>query len=514
MGLLGLLLWRPVPAAAQGSEVDVYVAQAILAYEAQKYDDALRILREALALEPNHVEALYYFGLVRIAQQKFGEAVEPLEKARAKAPDDLSILYQLGVTYFSLQQYDKAEPLLTEVFKQRPQTENVGYYVGFMRYRGKDYQGAVQAFAAGASTDPDIQQLTRFYAGLALAVLGMPERAASELEEASRVRTVSPLTGPADRLRDTLITARERERRFRGEIRLGAYYDTNVPINPLASTDPTAQSLRSRKANNPGELAAAHLEYSWLRTGPWEATAGYSFFQTINNDISNFNVQNHLFSGAGFYRGLVAAMPFQLGAQYAYDFMDLRGRRFLNRQTATVFATLVENAGNLTTLQGRLQIKDFSNTFLITGIQDENRDATNWMAGFTHIFRFAADKHLVRIGYQYDQDNAEGQDWTYRGHRGLAGAQYTLPWGDTRLKYDFDFHYRRYPHPNVVFPISAPNTVKQEVYEQNHVFRIEKPLPYDLTLAADFQATISRANIPVIFNYNRYISTLSLSWSF
>ncbi len=301
---------------------------------------------------------------------------------------------------------------------------------------------------------------------------------------------------------------------MRGEVRFGVYYDTNVPINPLTSNDPLAQSLRSRKANNPGELAAVHLEYSWLRNGPWEATAGYTFFQTINNDISAFNVQNHLGSVSAFYRGLFAAMPFQVGVQYSYDILDLRNRRFLDRQTGTVFTTLVENAGNLTTVQGRVQIKDFSNTFLITGIPDENRDANNWMAGVTHIFRFAADKHLIRIGYQYDTDDAQGPNWAYWGHRGLAGAQYTLPWGDTSLKYDFDFHYRRYPHPNSLFPSTAPNTVKQEVKEQNHVFRVEKPLPYNLTLAADFQASISRANIPDIFNYNRYIWTLSLSWSF
>jgi hypothetical protein len=33
-------------------------------------------------------------------------------------------------------------------------------------------------------------------------------------------------------------------------------------------------------------------------------------------------------------------------------------------------------------------------------------------------------------------------------------------------------------------------------------------------VAADFMATISRANLPFIFEYNRYVSTLSVSWGF
>ena len=179
-------------------------------------------------------------------------------------------------------------------------------------------------------------------------------------------------------------------------------------------------------------------------------------------------------------------------------------------------ATLVDSAGHLTQIQGRVQVKDFSDIFLIGAgnIPAENRDATNWMAGISHLFRFQADKHLIQLGYQWDTDDAEGPNWAYHGHRFLVGSQYTLPWQDLRLKYNFDLHLRRYPALNSSFPVTAPNTVRQNVVEQNHVARVEYPLPLNLTLAGDFQATISRANLPVLFNYNRYIFTGSLSWAF
>ncbi len=84
-------------AAAQGSEADVFVAQAVLAYEDKRYEEALLRLREALDLDPENIDALYYTGLVLLAQQKRWTAVESLEKARGKAPDDLLILFHLGV---------------------------------------------------------------------------------------------------------------------------------------------------------------------------------------------------------------------------------------------------------------------------------------------------------------------------------------------------------------------------------------------------------------------------------
>lgn len=505
-----LLAWGAGPAAQQ-SEADVFVADAGLAYEEKRYPDALGLLREALELDPDNVDALYYTGLVQIALKQTDAAVEALEKARAKAPTDLSILFQLGVAHFTQERYDKAEPLLTQVFNERPRTDGVGYYVGFMRYRRKDYQGALRAFTAGSSSDPNIQQLTRFYAGLALAVLGLPERAAAEVEEALKLQPASPLTGPAERLRGTILAARERERRLRAEARLGFLYDTNVAVNPEPSHDPTAENLRLRGRKTPGELGALRLEYSWLRTGPWEATATYSFFQTLNNDLPSFNVQNHLGALGGFYRGTAGAMPFQLGAQYAYDYLTLDDDEFVQRNTAALFGSVVENPGNLTTVQGRLQLKEFSNDSNIA--RPEVRDAKNWMGGVSHTFRFEADKHLVRIGYQFDVEDANGRNFKYLGHRALAGAQYTLPWGETRLKYDFDVHHRNYRHAHSELPERAPNRVERADTEQTHVMRIEKPLPYSLTLSAEYQASISRSSVPV-FSFNRNVYSLILSWQY
>ncbi len=166
---------------AQQSEADVYVAQAILAYDDKRYEEALSLLNEALKLDPGNIQALYYTGLVHLAQKDPVLAMKSLELARAKSPDDLIIRFQLGVAYFTLEQYDDAQPLLESVFKAQPKLENLGYYVGFMRYRQRDYEGALKAFQTGASTDPTMQQLTKFYAGLALGVLGLPERAIVEV---------------------------------------------------------------------------------------------------------------------------------------------------------------------------------------------------------------------------------------------------------------------------------------------------------------------------------------------
>jgi tetratricopeptide (TPR) repeat protein len=514
------------PAVAQQSEADVFVAQAILAYDARKYDEALALLKDALALDPKNVEALYYSGLVLMAQQKSEQAVEVLEKARALAPRDLSILFLLGVAYFALERYDQAESPLTQVFNERPQTEGIGYYVGLIRYRKKDYQGALKAFRAETSKNPNIQQLVRFYSGLTLAILGLPEQAVAEVDAALRLQTGSALTGPAERIRDSLASARDSERRFHADVRVGFLYDSNVAVVPQPSHDPTAESLRRRKHATTGEIAALRLEYAWLRTGPWESSVTYSFFQTYNNALPDFNVQNHLVAGALSYRAAIGSMPFQVGTQYSWDYLSLGNDDFLQRHTATIFGTLVENQGNLTTVLGRFQNKDF---YASAGqLLDEDRDARNWMVGLTHVFRFAQDKHYIRVGYQFDYEKADGRNFSYAGNRFLAGGQYTLPWGSTRLKYDFDLHQRHYLHANTLLPVVNPSTREREDFEQNHVVRVEQVLaanigpasigcasnaPCPLTLAAEYQRTVADSNLAV-YGYNRNVWSLTLSWQY
>src|SRR5213593_3003828 len=251
----------------QTTEADVYVAQAVLDLDEKRYDAALENLRRALELEPDHVEALYFTGAVYAAQKRPDLAAPYLERARTKSPRDPSIAYQLGLVYFAQQQYEKAQPLLEEAFKANPDLDNLGYYVGFLRYRNKDYRGALAALRQGRSSDPEIQQLTRFYTGLALGVLGLPGQAAAEVEQAIRLAPGSQLTGPAERLRDTIVASKDKDRRFSFEARIGLTWDDNVDVRPVEDTsapiEPLVAEIRRHKHESWGELFGLNASYVW-----------------------------------------------------------------------------------------------------------------------------------------------------------------------------------------------------------------------------------------------------------
>ncbi|MDD5559072.1 tetratricopeptide repeat protein [Candidatus Methylomirabilis sp.] len=512
--LFAILLSRMVSDAwaEEPAEAIVYTDRAIIAYEERRYADALEELWEALRLDPDNVEALYYQGLVSIALDRSDDAQDALEKARALDPTDVDVAFQLGVFLFNQQQYEKADPLFREVLRAQPQYPNLGYYLGVIEYRQQHYQEALGFLRANVPSDATFNQLARFYIGLAMSASGSLAEARAEVEEIIRIQPLSPLVTSAQRFRELLEPTYKGARRFEGELRLGYFYDDNVAVVPSASADIVAQDLRARKHRSDGELGSLRLAYTWLQTADWEATASYTFSQTWNNHLSNFNIQSHTGSIGGTYRNTVNRMPFFAGIEVADAFVSLDNptHKFVNVVSAQPFFSLAENFSHLTSLFVRFQHKDFDDQ----GIPPEEvRDARNYMAGFTHTIRFAEDRHFIRLGYQFDVDDAEGRNWSYQGHRALVGAQYTISEWGVRLRYDFDLHWRFYWHPNSLLPVDRPNTVRRRDFEPRHLVSVAKDLPYNMVVLVDFLLDDNNSRLDA-FNYDRQVVSVSLAWRF
>ena len=276
----------------------------MIAYDEKRYEDALHLLSRSSKLNPHDPRSLYYLGLTQLALKNSTEAVTALEAARQLQPSDTTIGYQLGIAYFTAGQYDDATPLLEQAYQADPSSENLGYYVGLGRYRQKKYEQAVEAFNTTKTTDPNLQQLTTFYRGLALGVLGLSDEASAELRQLEQTDAGLPFSGPALQIQQAIAARRkiDEAKRLTLQISVGGFYNDNVAVNPSDDTTPDPatnallRDLRSRKTTAPGFLGSLVGNYAFYRDGPFEATVNYAFLQTLNlnDDLDDFNIQSHL----------------------------------------------------------------------------------------------------------------------------------------------------------------------------------------------------------------------------
>jgi hypothetical protein len=204
-------------------------------------------------------------------------------------------------------------------------------------------------------------------------------------------------------------------------------------------------------------------------------------------------------------------LAYVLGLQGTYDFITLGNRRFTERVIVNPYWTIVENPNNLTTIQYRLQVKNFMRDNDLAN--REVRDAVNNMIGPLHYVLFEDGKHYVKLGYQYDFEGAEGENWTYWGNRLLFGFQYTLPWWEIRFRYDLDRHWRYHRFKHSQLPTSATGTVHRLDRESTHLVGLAMDFWTDFTVAMEYLYGKTRTNI-ASFDYDRHVVTTSVTWRF
>jgi tetratricopeptide (TPR) repeat protein len=535
LATIGLVPLSSRAAETQQAESEVLVAQGVVAYDEHRYEDALRLLSRSRELNPRDSRGLYYLGLTQLALKNPSEAISALEAARQLQPTDPAIGYQLGVAYFTAERYDDATPLLEQAYKTDPSSENLGYYVGLGRYRQRDYKQAIDAFNATKTSDPNVQQLTRFYRGLALGVLGLSEQASAELRQLEATGTTLPFTGQALQIQQALAAGRkvDETKRLRLQVSVGGFYSDNVAINPRnpgttpdAATNDLLRSLTSRSTTSPGILGSLIADYSFYRNGPLEATVNYAFLQTVNlNDgLNTFNIQSHLPGISGFYRGTVAEIPFQIAAQYTYNYIFLKDAGFTSTHSPTLTASIVPpsftlpmvgTVGNLTSVITRWQKKDFYRepVALDPRFTSEQRDAYNIMFGFVHAFRFAQDKHIVRFGYQYDDETAAGTAFSYKGYRGQAGLQSALPIAGLIFRYDYDIHFRDYKNTQTIFRDFSGQLSPREDTQQTHSAQLVYPISDHWSITAQYQRVLNKSSVP-LYDYVQNVYTGLLTWTY
>jgi len=300
-------------------------------------------------------------------------------------------------------------------------------------------------------------------------------------------------------------------------VRAGAFYDDNAPAAPdQRPNDPEVAALRNGKQRTTGELFSLTLEYDWLRDERWLGTAGFSFLGTHNNALPSFDIQD--FSGAlRLGRSFtISDVILQAGVGYVYDYLVLDHDEFVQRHAVSTYLAVAESARHLTSVQARLEVKEYSEIRPLPVA--EFQDAVNYLVGVTHFVRFDRDRHFLKAGYQFDYDATRGSNSAYHGHRFLAGAQYTLPWRDIRLAYDFDLHYRDYLHAHTLRPVAREGSRERSDLEYTQTARVEVPLPWftrdqAFFVTGEYTGKIADSNLRD-FSYPRNYATIYFTWQY
>ncbi len=284
----------------------------------------------------------------------------------------------------------------------------------------------------------------------------------------------------------TATQAAENDSRFGLGIEIGAEYDDNITVDDQdLSTNQGDESL----------LLDADLSYKAIDDGDSEVELGYSFHQSLHEELSDFDLQIHGLSlGAKTDLGNTT-----LGGNYRYTHILLGGDQFLDLHTVRPYLGF--------SLSKELYLNVFYEFEKRNFDTNQDRDADQHTGGFVGYY-FFAPKSFVSGGYKIVREKADGPQYSYWAHYFDAGLK--IPFDMNVIKPIFRAHYRYY---NKNFSNITPS-IGEERSDKRHKITtsIEAPVIGDVTAKIQYEYTDSNSNLPSV-DYSENVISLVLGWS-
>ena len=320
----------------------------------------------------------------------------------------------LGVSALEINDYRVADDEFKAALKEHPDDHTATLYLGIAQSRSGNKQAGTSLKKALAMNPKNPR------AHLELGILYYNQSSFGEARDHfNAAKKLAPQTELSDMAENYL---RAMDQGVSGKpwsllISFGTQYDSNVAIIPDDRTLPLGVSDKS------DWRAVLYLKgkYTFVSSRDLEGSAGYSLYQSLHSNLSDFNVTQHLFDLKASY----ALTPsLKLSGTYAFEYVYLGGDGYDYAHSISPSLTLSEGNGFSTILEYRYQYSHFMNTDLFS--TNSFRTGSNNMAGITQVIPLKTSL-AAKVGYAHDENAAAKEFWDYSGDKFFAGLTFTLP---------------------------------------------------------------------------------------
>lgn len=141
-------------AQADNTEAQKKFKDGVDLFDAGKYEDAIKMFKEAQKLDPQSSAPQYEIALTYSVMKKYEDAIEILEKIKNKPDAEDSYWSLLGSCYDLDGDRDKAFEVYNAGIKKFPKSGRIYYELGATSYMDDNLEAALNYFEKGIEADP------------------------------------------------------------------------------------------------------------------------------------------------------------------------------------------------------------------------------------------------------------------------------------------------------------------------------------------------------------------------
>lgn len=398
--------------AGANEESERLYSRGLIDLNSGSYDEAIVLFDRALAADEGDVYARYYRGVARGKTGNYAAAAADLEAVLRAAPDLTRAHLELGIVYLEQGRYADAVAHLERARGDAALKARATYFLGVAEYRQEKYDAARRHLSEAGGLDDDLAMGANYYVGLIAYRSGEREEAIEKLGAVVRSGGTTEMAQEAQRLLDELRGRRTKPWQVYGLA--GFEYDTNVVLAPA---DQVVKGQLGLGKQNDGRavLSVGGVYVPW-ESEDMQLSVGYEFYQTLQFDLTDFNLQDHRpsvqFAGTTDW--------FQYGFFGRYDFYMLGGDSFLSQGTMSPFLFVPEEGFGRSEIFYRAQGADF-----LEAPYEGVLDGWTHGPGLRQFFYLDGPERAVFIGWRFSEflaDEDAGNPYEYDANDVSVGA--------------------------------------------------------------------------------------------
>lgn len=501
-------------------------ARAVIALNAGQMPQALSLLDQAVEADPADADVRYQRGVVRARSGDTTGAIADLERALELRPRFPTAALELGIALVDAGRVEKAELPLMQAQQVPALDAQASFYLALAELRLGRLEQAEANLARARQGDPSLATATQYYEGVVAYRRRDYDAAEQAFAAVQRDKPGSAMAREAAQYVEVISASRASDYSAFGTVAFE--YDSNVTLGPNQTVPGSVSGEGDGRA-----VLNAGGRWTPLRLGGASLSLGYEFFQSLQFDLTDFNLTDNRPSLQLQYDfDWVAA-----GVLGRYDYYLLDGQSYLSEFTAMPWVTIFEDGFGRTELYTRIQPRDF---------KQRSYEVLNGIYSFGGLRQFFDLGHASRqlwLGYQLGFSAPEGTDnaqlqyerdqYQYGSQAGEIGVRLPLPFEIlTQAIYRYEFQNyapasgcvpsridgpeplqcRSTPGPPPMPPANFSGLERRQDNDHRVIISFERSLPEiweRLSVAASYFGTFNDSN-KAVFTYDRNIGSLAL----
>jgi tetratricopeptide (TPR) repeat protein len=491
-----LFLVLTVPALCWASEQSILISsEGLEAFHSERYADALPQFDRAVAADPSDVTALYYQAVTLGRLGEHQRAERALLHLLELRPDCAQAFLELGIVLLHTghdDRYPDAIKWLTRA-QQTPEIEaTASFYLGVTYLRVRRFPEALANFGR-AERDPTLGLAVRFYKGRVHYEAHEWPEADEDFAAVVAASPDSDMGREAERFRAAIREQGGQPYSAHGSV--GFEYDSNVLLAPSSEGAKDVLAI-SHQADGRAVFLLGGSYMPW-RTEHARLSLGYEFYQSVQFQLSDFNLQDHRPSIDVDFD----CEPIEGGVSGRYDYYRLGNDSFLNQETALPWLRVREGGYGYTEAYYRMRRRDFFEHRFSAPL-----DGYNHAIAVDQTVFLGAPERFAWIGYRFDQQgssHSQGDMFAYDGHQAEGGLGWL--WPRPEITATLAYHYRHESYDD------ASNGRRDE--EHALTFGVQRAFGEHMDLRLGYAGTFNNSN-QTIYEYTRHIGTIAFDVSF